>query len=74
MVCDKDWEMRHPQDLIRPIPEQQKLPWTRPEPADQFISVTYSVMGCSVEGQLSQADYGEADCAVVGNVDGARVP
>ena len=42
MVCQVDWETRHPQELIRPVQDQNKLPWTRPEPPDQFISVTYS--------------------------------
>jgi len=40
MVCEKDWETRHPQELIRPIQDQNKLPWTRPESNDSFISVT----------------------------------
>jgi hypothetical protein len=42
MVCSKDWEPRHPMDLIKTKKEEsQNLPWTRPEPADVFISVTY---------------------------------
>lgn len=32
MVCEKDYEARHPQESIRPVPDQQKLPWTRPDP------------------------------------------
>lgn len=31
MVCPEDWEIRHPQEMIRPIPDQNKLPWTRPD-------------------------------------------
>lgn len=31
MVCDKDWETRHPQDFLRGVEEtSNKLPWTRP--------------------------------------------
>lgn len=41
MVDSACWEMRHPQELIRPIPDQNKLPWTRPESTDTFTSVTY---------------------------------
>lgn len=80
MVCKPTikkgcWEMRHPQDLIRPIPDQQKLPWTRPEASDQFISVTMTNSGyCSPMGQYCQADYMEADCATVGNLNGALIP
>src|SRR3990167_10513331 len=39
MVCDIDWESRHPQELIRPIPDDPKLPWTRPEPTDRFTTI-----------------------------------
>jgi hypothetical protein len=46
MVCSKDWEPRHPMDLIKVKKEEsQNLPWTRPEPADVFISVTYADTG-----------------------------
>lgn len=38
MVCPQDWEIRHPQELIRPIPDQSKLPWTRPEATDTFVN------------------------------------
>lgn len=75
MLCLRCWEPRHPQDLIRPVPEQQKLPWTRPESTDQFISVTFSnTSTCSADGLLSQADHGTADCAIVGNINGGLVP
>jgi hypothetical protein len=42
MVCKEDFELRHPQESIRVLPDQNKLPWTRPEPADTFITVTYN--------------------------------
>ena len=42
MVCaDTCWEPRHPQDFVRAKPEENKVTYTRPEPADQFVSVTY---------------------------------
>ena len=40
MVCEKDWGPRHPQDFIRAVPDMQAVPWTRPEPADDFNSST----------------------------------
>lgn len=61
MVCQQDWEMRHPQELIRPIPDQIKLPWTRPEGNDQYISGA-----CTGLTRQGIADYGTADCAIVG--------
>jgi len=35
MVCRDDFEVRHPQELIRSIPDQNKLSWTRPEAVDK---------------------------------------
>lgn len=60
MVCDTDWETRHPQEFIRPLPDQQKLPWTRPEGTDQFITV------CTPVGRQGVAGYGVAGCAIAG--------
>lgn len=58
MVCKEDYEPRHPQDFIRPIPDQQKLEWTRPEATDTFIAV------CTIAGRMGVCDVGIADCAV----------
>lgn len=41
MVCSLDWELRHPQDMLRVPPEDQSVPWSRPEQPDSFITVTY---------------------------------
>lgn len=71
MVCKTDWEIRHPQELIRPVPDQRPLPWTRHEPADQFVQVTSIIHACSLDGGYSQADVGEADCAIVGMTSGS---
>ena len=60
MVCETDWETRHPQELIRPIQDQNKLPWTRPEPLDLTINV------CSIPGTSGVAGYAEAGCSVCG--------
>ena len=51
MTCDKDWEIQHPQERIRPIPDQRKLPWTRPEATDTFNG-TSAVNGTPVTGNL----------------------
>ena len=40
MVCEKDWEPRHPMDLIKIPKDDQSVPWARPEAADQFVEVT----------------------------------
>jgi hypothetical protein len=43
MVCNRCWEPRHPQTLIRTPREEIAPPWTRPEPDDVFIEVTYPI-------------------------------
>jgi hypothetical protein len=37
MVCSKDFETRHPQDLLRVRVDDPSVPWTRPEPTEIFI-------------------------------------
>jgi hypothetical protein len=39
MCCESDWEIRHPQDLLRLRPERQATPWNRPPQTDQFVTV-----------------------------------
>jgi hypothetical protein len=37
MVCDKDWEQRHPMDFYR-VPRTEAFPpWTRPEPTPIIV-------------------------------------
>jgi len=40
MVCYRDWEPRQPQDFVKANLDVQAVPWTRPEPADSFVTVT----------------------------------
>lgn len=47
IVCQEDFETRHPQEFIRPRPDDQSVPFTRPEPADTFVDVTYADIGPS---------------------------
>ena len=43
IVCaDKCWEPRHPQDFVRAKPDDQSVPFVRPEQPDVFVSVTHS--------------------------------
>lgn len=67
MVCHEDWEIRHPQELIRPIKDLQKLPFTRPRGTDQFISVNQtSSPVCTAAGLLSISGMAIAGCAISG--------
>ena len=37
-VCRDDWEPRHPQDYVRGVPDDQTVPVSRPEAADDFLA------------------------------------
>ncbi len=39
IVRTQSWEERHPQDLIRSIPDRQDVPDARPEQTDSFLAV-----------------------------------
>jgi hypothetical protein len=39
-VCNRCFEIRHPQEMIKPIKERIAARISVPEPADNFISVT----------------------------------
>lgn len=39
MVCDADFESRHPQDLIKPRSEKNHVKNARPEPEPRFLAV-----------------------------------
>lgn len=58
LVCKDDFEVRHSLDFIRAVPERSAVPFTAPEPTDEFIVVPYL--------QLTQglADIGGADLAL----------
>ncbi|SRR5260221_13925914 len=72
MVCNDCWEIRHPQELIRPIQDQNKLPWTRPEATDVFINPTALGPGCTVLNSQAVAGIAVAGCAIAGRDLGIR--
>ena len=61
IVCEKDFETRHPQDFVRAIPDRQTTPWSRPEQPDVFIPV------CTLGGSSGYAGLAVAGCAIAGN-------
>jgi hypothetical protein len=71
MVCEKDYEMRNPQDFLRISPEHVVPPWTRPEGTDTFIPVTYV---CSFEGSSSVAGIAIAGCSITGSTTPPFIP
>ena len=61
MVCQDDFEQRHPQDFVRGVADIQMTPWSRVEQADQFIAF------CTINGCSAYVDYAVADCSVCDN-------
>lgn len=60
MVCDEDFEYRHPQDFVRAVPDQQPLPFTRPEPTDGEVSVSYiSQVTDAAYAQIPSGTFGD---------------
>ena len=68
MVDSACYETRHPQELIRPIQDQNKLPWTRPEATDTFISGQ-----CTGLSRQAIAGLGTAGCMIAGLDLGLRL-
>lgn len=77
MVCKPTlkpgcWETRHPQELIRPVPDQQKLPWTRPESTDTYVQLPNMTAGCTISNSQAVAGLAVAGCAIAGRDFGIR--
>ena len=58
VVCEEDYENRHPQDFIRAKMDKISVPFTRPRSPDVFIEPV-----CTFITGLGEADIGTADCA-----------
>lgn len=68
MVCQEDWEPRHPQEFVRGVVDTQVPAWTRPESQDTFIGG-----GCSTNTSI--AGLAIATCMIAGNtVNPGSVP
>jgi hypothetical protein len=68
-VCGPCWNPRQPQDLIRPPKEDLSLPFTRPEPPEDFINV------CTLKGIQALSGWAIAGCALAGyTVEAPPVP
>jgi len=61
-VCPEHWEPRHPQEFVRPTPENPAAPWSQPQ-EDAFV------LSCTIEGVQGVAGLGVAGCAIAGKND-----
>jgi hypothetical protein len=62
IVCDKDYETRHPQDFIRIRPEKPAADWARPENTDLVVLI------CDINNSQGIAGISVAGCMVAGKV------
>ncbi len=56
VVCPQDWEERHPMDLFQAREEKTGVPFTRPEPVDQFTTVNYISTSVGVQDTVGIPD------------------
>lgn len=61
MVCEADWEQRHPQDFLRVRGDNPAVPWTRPEADEVFVAPA-----CYLWDQSCYAGLGIAGCMQAG--------
>ena len=56
-VCKEDFELRHPQDFLRAVPDDQSVRWTRPEGPDNFLSPSQPSLSGPVTGVVVGSQY-----------------
>lgn len=62
MVCEEDYELRHPSDFLRVQRERISVPWARPYPAeDTYINVPYL---CTPQGTSGITNLAVAGCSL----------
>ena len=68
IVCEDDYEFRHPQDFIKTKADKQSVPFSRPRSTDTFVEVTWALntLTCAPLGLFGIADMGTAGCAITG--------
>ena len=62
MVCEEDYELRHPMDFLRVRKEKIAVEFVRPQGTDTFIN------SCTIEGSSGIAGLAVAGCAVAGKL------
>jgi len=62
-VCRHHKEIRNPQDFVRGVKDNQSVPWSRPQPPDQFV------LGCSLRTSNAIPGYANPGCAFPSNIN-----
>ena len=60
IVCEDDFEHRHPQDFVKAQTDKISVPFQRPIPLNTFV-----ILVCTALTSQGFADIGTADCAMV---------
>jgi len=68
-VCSRHREVRNPQDFVRGVKDDQTVPWSRPEPPDQFITIQ-----CTMQSNNAIPSYGVPGCMIPSYVNTAFTP
>jgi hypothetical protein len=58
-ACREHKEQRNPQDFVRGVKDDQSVPWSRPEAADQFVPNI-----CLLQGVNAIPGYAVPDCCI----------
>ena len=59
-VCRAHFEVRHPQDFVKGVADNQTAPWVQPEPADTFV------LTCTLEGSSAMPELAMPGCMIPG--------
>ena len=61
-VCPEHWEPRHPQDFVRPVPDNMSVPWA------QDMSDTFTGPNCTLMGISAVPNWAIPDCMIPGKL------
>ncbi len=64
IVCQDDYEIRHPQDFVKAQTDKISVPYTRPIPTYVFTDVEYI---CTIDDRTAIAGIAMPGCVIAGN-------
>ena len=65
IVCEDDFEHRHPQDFVKANTDKITVPFQRPIPELVFTNVVYI---CTPDGRTAIANRAVAGCSITGTI------
>ena len=68
VVCEDDFEQRHPQDFVKARQDKISVPFSRPRPTDLFTNPPYIDTGntgyCTITGTQAISSWGIPGCMI----------